>query len=93
MKHLSSRKKTVSTPEYQLEAKALRALIIENWWNNGGKKYYDFSKECKTSVSIMANELEKAINQYKHNQISEEQVANKFRYTLDLIDYYAMQKK
>lgn len=93
MKHLLSRRKNPVTPEYLSEVKALQTLIAENGCHKGSKKYFDFSKKCNTSVGVTAKELGKAINNYKHGNLSEEQVANKFRCTLDLIDYYLTLKK
>lgn len=93
MKHSLRREEYFLTPQYQLEVMTLKTLITENWWHKGYEKYFDFSKKCKTSVGFMADELGEAISNYKHGQLSEEQVANKFRCTLDLIDYYSMRKK
>lgn len=93
MKHSLVRKEYLFTPDYRSEAISLKTLIIENWWNNGCEKYFAFSKKCKTSIGFMATELGEVIDHYKYGQVSEEQVTNKFRSTLDLLDYYSMQKK
>lgn len=90
MKHSLGRR-IYFTPDYHKEVKALRSLILQNWWYHGCVRYFAFSQKCKTSVGLMANELAEAVCQYKSGELSEEKVTNKFRWILDLLDYYSMQ--
>ena len=90
MKHSLVRKEYLFTPDYKSEAISLKTLIIENWWKNGCEQYFIFSKKCKTFIGCMATELGEVIVHYKYGQVSEEQIINKFRSTLDLLDYYLM---